>query len=114
MEFHALYPDDAADPAAFETAEAWHAYLRDTGEYGKGRYGYRTLNGELVDSMGERAIANWLYLNGVDHEHERSIERSTGSGEHRQAGPGTCLDCCHRLVGPADVLGENGVDPFAR
>ena len=85
--FHSLHPNHAADPAAFPTAEAWNAYLRSTGEYEKGRYGYRTLDGGLAGTQGERAIANWLYLNGVDYVHADSDPHGAPPTNHPQAGP---------------------------
>jgi DNA helicase-4 len=67
VRFHALYPDSTVDPGAFDTAQAWHKYVKDHGEYENGVHGFRTLNGYLAGSPTECAIANWLYLNGVEY-----------------------------------------------
>lgn len=34
------------------------------------RTGFTTMHGELVRSQGERLLADWLFLNGVEHFHE--------------------------------------------
>jgi DNA helicase-4 len=39
-----------------------------------GQTGYRTFAGEVVKSHGERLIANFLYLNGVNYVYERPYE----------------------------------------
>lgn len=39
-----------------------------------GQTGYRTFAGEVVKSHGERLVANFLYLNGVNYEYERPYE----------------------------------------
>ena len=50
VRFNALYPLDAADPASFETASAWRAYVEHAGEHSKGRHGFHTLDGWLAGS----------------------------------------------------------------
>jgi DNA helicase-4 len=34
---------------------------------------YETLRGEMVKSWGERAVANWLFTNGVDYRYESAL-----------------------------------------
>ncbi|MDP6778572.1 MAG: UvrD-helicase domain-containing protein, partial [Candidatus Latescibacteria bacterium] len=82
MEFHALYPEEALDPATFGSSEAWDAYVKRTGEYAKGRYGYLTLNDELAGFQGERAIANWLCINGLDYQYGPPGKRRQASPHH--------------------------------
>ena len=62
-------------------------YLREVGEERDGHRGILTLNGELVRSMEEVAIANWLYLNGVNYQYERAYEFETADRQHRQYFP---------------------------
>ena len=56
------------DSPRFDTQQDYDAYLRQVGEDRDGHKGIRTLNGELVKSMEEVAIANWLFMNGVPYE----------------------------------------------
>lgn len=49
--------------------------------------GFRTLAGEVVRSQEEVMIANWLFLNGVPYEYERSYEHDTADAQHRQYSP---------------------------
>ncbi len=48
---------------------------------------FRTLQGELVKSHGERMIADWLFFNGVTYEYEPKYEIDTVDAEHRQYTP---------------------------
>ncbi|WP_431277872.1 UvrD-helicase domain-containing protein [Leifsonia poae] len=47
----------------------------------------RTAKGELVKSVGERIIADWLYFNGVDYIYERRYPIATADADHRQYQP---------------------------
>lgn len=85
--FHAVYQKPAKDPATFSTIDAWNQYVKDTGDYVDNRNGYRTLNGELVKSQGELAIANWLYMNGVNYEYERPYQYRTATKQYCQYHP---------------------------
>jgi DNA helicase-4 len=49
--------------------------------------GYRTFDGKIVRSHGERMIANWLYLHGVSYQYERDYKVKTASAQHRQYKP---------------------------
>jgi DNA helicase-4 len=62
-----------------ETPEAW--------DRGSGRRGFRTLQGELVKSQGERLIADWLYYNGVKYLYEAPYEADTADSSHSQYRP---------------------------
>lgn len=73
--------------AQFKDQRDYDRYLREVGEEREGHPGILTLNGELVRSMEELAIANWLFLNGVAYEYERAYEYETADREHRQYFP---------------------------
>jgi DNA helicase IV len=49
--------------------------------------GYRTFAGEVVKSHGERLIANFLYLNGVDYVYERPYVADVADTTHSQYRP---------------------------
>ena len=77
----------ARNPAEFETVDGWKAYVRAQGEYSNGKPGFLTIQGEIVKSQGELAIANWLYVQGVEYEYERPYEYETADRDHRQYRP---------------------------
>lgn len=49
--------------------------------------GYRTFAGEVVKSHGERLIANFLYLNGVEYVYERPYDASVADAGHSRYRP---------------------------
>ena len=49
--------------------------------------GFATFDGKNVRSHGERIIADWLYLNGVEYEYERQYSVRTATSEHSQYRP---------------------------
>jgi DNA helicase IV len=49
--------------------------------------GYRTFRGEVVRSHGERLIANWLYLYGVNYIYEMPYPHKTSSADRSQYRP---------------------------
>jgi DNA helicase-4 len=53
----------------------------------KRRGGIRTLRGELVKSIEESVIANWLFYNGVEYAYERNYEFDTATSDHSQYRP---------------------------
>lgn len=77
----------AKNPAEFESMQEWQSYVKETGDYQNGKLGYLTLNGELVKSQGELAIANWLFMNGVEYEYERPYQYETADRKYRQYKP---------------------------
>lgn len=85
--FRALYAVPARNPSDFETAADWQEYVRASGQVINGKAGYRTYKQDLVKSQGELAIANWLFLNGVDYEYERPYKYETADQQHRQYKP---------------------------
>jgi DNA helicase-4 len=90
-----------ADDSSF--ASRWNLFRvvlgRDLPAFGKeeeapedwekstGKEGFRTLDGKIVKSQGERLIADWLYYNGVNYEYERSYPVNTADAQHRQYHP---------------------------
>lgn len=51
------------------------------------RTGFRTFRNEVVRSQGERMIADWLYLNGVDYQYEQKYAHDVADREHSQYRP---------------------------
>ncbi len=49
--------------------------------------GFRTFSGTLVKSRGERLIADFLFLNGVDFEYERPFAHDVADATHSQYHP---------------------------
>ena len=49
--------------------------------------GFNTVRGEIVKSHGERMIADWLLLNGVEYEYEKSYTVDLSDQNHRQYRP---------------------------
>ncbi|MCR6480853.1 UvrD-helicase domain-containing protein [Variovorax sp. ZS18.2.2] len=49
--------------------------------------GFRTLQGEVVKSQGERLIADWLFYNGVEYQYEAAYPVDTADPRHRQYRP---------------------------
>lgn len=85
--FHAVYRRPSKDPAAFTSVDEWNKYIASIGSFRDGKTGFRTLNGELVKSQGELAIANWLFMSGIRYEYERPYELVTADRRHRQYHP---------------------------
>lgn len=85
--FRAVFLRSAKDPTKFTSVDDWHQYVKETGDYVEGRNGYQTLNGELVKSQGELAIANWLYMNGVPYQYEKPYQYRTADKQYRQYHP---------------------------
>lgn len=96
--FLALAARQNKELSGFANEADYNAYLAQVGEDRGGHKGIRTLNGELVKSMEELAIANWLFLNGVPYVYEVSYEYDTADQEHRQYHPDfyySDIDCYH-------------------
>lgn len=51
------------------------------------RSGFRTARDEVVQSEGERLIADWLYFHGVPYEYERPYRKDVANAEHGQYRP---------------------------
>ncbi len=85
--FISLFRRPAKNPASFDSIHGWQNYIKQTGDYRDGKSGFLTMNGELVKSHGELAIANWLFMNGVAYEYERAYEYETADKKYRQYRP---------------------------
>jgi DNA helicase-4 len=59
----------------------------DTWDSGSRRQGFRTANGEVVKSEGERLIADFLFFNGVEYSYERPYAHDMADEEHSQYRP---------------------------
>lgn len=59
----------------------------DTYDRERKETGYQTLNGTVVRSEGERMIADWLFVNGVEFEYERPYVFDVADATHRQYTP---------------------------
>jgi DNA helicase-4 len=77
----------ARNPAEFKSLGDWKEFVRARGDYRDGKRGFLTIQGEIVRSQGELAIANWLYVHGVEYEYERPYEHDTADQHHRQYRP---------------------------
>ena len=75
--YRSVYARDIGPPGVKE--------MPDT--YQKGRLGYRAASGDLVKSLEELAIANWLFYNHVEFEYERKYEHDTTDALHAQYQP---------------------------
>jgi DNA helicase IV len=72
--------------------------------------GYRTFAGEVVKSHGERLIANFLFLNGVDYVYERPYDVNVSDSTHSQYRPDfyyPAIDVWHEHW----ALGRDGKPP---
>ncbi|MDQ1607084.1 MAG: helicase, partial [Microbacteriaceae bacterium] len=49
--------------------------------------GFRTYRGETVRSEGERLLADWLFLNGIEYEYERPYSHNVADRDHSQYRP---------------------------
>ena len=76
FQYH-LYPE--ANPFDFETEGAYFEYLRANE--------IRTLKGELVKSLGECLVANYLFRQGTEYKYETEYEYSTRDLDFRQYQP---------------------------
>jgi DNA helicase-4 len=108
--FRAVCFKSAKDPAEFKTVENWNQYVQANGEYQNGKRGFLTMNGELVKSQGELAIANWLYMNGVEYEYERPYEYETADRQYRQYRPDFYLPAIRAYL-EHYALDKNGNPP---
>nr|WP_255670007.1 UvrD-helicase domain-containing protein [Aeromicrobium wangtongii] len=77
--FRLLYARVDVDPEHEVEPDAWDKTERRTG--------LRTFNGEVVKSQGERLIADWLYLNGINYQYERPYERDVATADYSEYRP---------------------------
>jgi DNA helicase-4 len=108
--FRALAAQPNRELPRFASQRDYNDYIAQVGEDRDGHKGIRTLNGELVRSMEELAIANWLFLNGVPYEYEKAYAYDTADQQHRQYHPDFYypeIDCYHEHF----ALGSDGKPP---
>ena len=102
----------ARNPAEFDSLDDWKAFVRANGDYSDGKGGFLTIQGEIVKSQGELAIANWLYFQGVEYEYERPYEYETADLDHRQYRPDFYLPAIRTYL-EHYALDKNGRPPAA-
>ena len=74
------------------------------------RVGFQTFGGEIVKSEGERMIANFLFLGGVEYEYEREYSIDVADATHSQYRPDfyyPSADLWHEHW----ALDQNGIPP---
>jgi DNA helicase-4 len=107
--FIVLYTPDLRSRADFESYEAYLDYARACDMRPK------TLNGEIVASMEELKIANWLFIRGVAYEYEKSYPHAPSKEGRRGYTPDFYypdIDAWHEHFGvdaqgkPAPCVGE--------
>ncbi|WP_462176578.1 UvrD-helicase domain-containing protein [Acinetobacter baumannii] len=83
--FKTAYLRPPLSPFAFKTQSEWEKAHRRS--FDRFKDGYETYQGEIVKSHGEKAIANWLYSQGVPYKYEMSYEYDTANENYRQYKP---------------------------
>ncbi len=76
--YRLIFPPETMKIAGSEP-DSWDSESRERG--------FRTFDGKIVRSHGERMIANWLFLNGVSYQYERDYKVDTTDAYHRQYTP---------------------------
>lgn len=76
--FRLIFPPETIKISGVEF-DAWDSDSKEQG--------FRTFDGKVVRSHGERMIANWLYLHGVNYQYERDFEVDTSNAYRRQYKP---------------------------
>ncbi|RZG76208.1 UvrD-helicase domain-containing protein [Acinetobacter sp. WCHAc060025] len=83
--FKTAYLKQPLSPFAYKTKAEWDkAQIQSFDRF---KDGFVTYQGEVVKSHGEKAIANWLYSQGIPYEYERNYEHDTADENHRQYKP---------------------------
>lgn len=90
------------EPFQFETEKGYREYVRDAEP--------RTLNGEVVKSMEELSIANFLASNGVAYQYEKRYKIPTATPPRRQYEPDFYLTS-HDIYIEHFALDERGNPP---
>ena len=71
----------------FQSRASYDKYLESLNIKELEKDGVKTIKGERVRSLEECAIANYLYVNGVEYEYERRYEHDMADEEHGQYTP---------------------------
>ena len=66
----------------FQSRASYDKYLESLNIKELEKDGVKTIKGERVRSLEECAIANYLYVNGVEYEYERRYEHDMADEEH--------------------------------
>lgn len=83
--FKTAYLKAPLSPFAFKTKSEWEKAEKQS--FDRFKDGFETYQGEIVKSHGEKAIANWLYSQGIPYQYERNYEHDTANENHRQYKP---------------------------
>ncbi|ENV21238.1 hypothetical protein F963_02830 [Acinetobacter bereziniae NIPH 3] len=83
--FKTAYLKSPLSPFAFKTKNEWEKAEKLS--FDRFKEGFETYQGEIVKSHGEKAIANWLYRQGIPYQYERNYEYETADENHRQYKP---------------------------
>ncbi|EXE61926.1 uvrD/REP helicase N-terminal domain protein [Acinetobacter sp. 1542444] len=83
--FKTAYLRPPLSPFAFKTINDWEKAQKRS--FDRFKDGFETYQGEIVKSHGEKAIANWLYSQGVPYQYEKKYEHDTANENHRQYKP---------------------------
>ena len=102
----ALHRNPYKSPFDFKTSSDYFEYVR--------RCERRTLSGDLVESLEEVQIANFLSLNGIKFKYEKPYPVNTADKRHRQYTPDFYLPV-HKIYLEHFALNETGdAPPFFR
>lgn len=77
--FRLFYCRNVRNPASFNTHKQWLSFVRENGSGSGRRLGFLSLQGDMLRSQCELAVANWLYLQGVPYKYAR-VPSGTGLG----------------------------------
>ena len=83
--FKTAYLRAPLSPFAFKTRNDWEKAQKRS--FDRFKDGFETYQGEIVKSHGEKAIANWLYSQGIPYQYEKNYEHETANEAHRQYKP---------------------------
>lgn len=83
--FKTAYLRPTLSPFLFKTRNEWEKAQKRS--FDRFKDGFETYQGDIVKSHGEKAIANWLYSQGIPYQYEKSYEHDTANENHRQYKP---------------------------
>lgn len=83
--FKTAYLKAPLSPFIFKDKNAWEKAQKQS--FDRFKDGYETYQGEIVKSHGEKAIANWLYSQGIPYHYEKAYKHDTADENHRQYKP---------------------------
>lgn len=83
--FKTAYLKNPLSPFTFKNQKDWQEAEKQT--FDRFKNGFETYQGEIVKSHGEKAIANWLYSQGIPYIYEMDYEHDTANENYRQYKP---------------------------